>query len=214
MNKKFILSTIDFYLITDSNLSKNGIFSDVENAINAGCKIIQYREKDKSTREMIEEASIIKKLCKKDTIFLVNDRIDVALAVDSDGVHLGQDDMSLSTARKLLGNDKIIGLSTHNYSHAIEAQKNGADYIGFGPIFYTSTKKDIDSVLGINSIDNIRNSINIPIVAIGGINKNNCAQIIKNGADSIVSISAVVSKNNVRLEVEEFIDIIKKTKTS
>ena len=115
------LENIDFYFITDSELSKNGIFSDVENALNTGCKIVQYREKNKSTKDMIEEGNKLRELCDGRAIFLINDRIDIALAVNADGVHIGQKDMSYNFSKKLLGKNKIIGLTVHNLAEALEA---------------------------------------------------------------------------------------------
>lgn len=209
MNK---LNKIDYYLVTDSNLSKKGTISDVENALKAGCKIIQYREKNKSTRELIREAKNIKEKCYKKAIFLVNDRVDVAFAVNSDGVHLGQDDISYDVARKILGNKKIIGLTVHNLEEAIEAEKIGADYIGLSPIFSTETKKDAGEACGIEMIKKVRNKVNIPIVTIGGINKENISEIIKAGADAAVAISAVVCSDDVSKEVSDFIRIIKENK--
>jgi len=207
-----LLKEIDFYLVTDSELSKKGTLSDVKAAVEAGCKIVQYREKTKSTKEMVCEASEIKKICGNKAIFLVNDRIDVALAVDADGVHIGQDDMPIKIARKLLGQDKLIGLSASNSEEAIEAEKNGADYVGFGPIFDTSTKKDAGKGIGSAKMKEIKDTIKIPVVAIGGINKQNCESIIQNGADSLVAISAVVCSDDVKKETKEFIDKIKKIK--
>ena len=133
---------MDFYFITDSSMSKNGIINDVKAAVNAGCRIIQYREKNKCTKDMLEEAKKIKELCRSKAVFLVNDRIDIALASDADGVHIGREDMPYAAARKKLGYDKIIGMTVHNVSEAEEAQRIGADYIGLSPIFSTSTKKD------------------------------------------------------------------------
>lgn len=213
MNKKAILSDINFYLITDSHLSKHGILSDVKNAIIEGCNIVQYREKNKDTKTMLQEALDIKHICGNDIIFLINDRLDIALAVDADGVHIGQNDMPIEFARKLLGPDKIIGLSTHNLDEAKEAEIKGADYVGIGPIFKTHTKEDAKKAIGIKAINQIKKSINIPVIAIGGIDKNNCVEIIKSGADGLVSISAVLSKNNVAAEIKDFINIIKKNKS-
>ena len=119
--KKSLLKEIDFYLVTDSGLSRKGTLSDVKESVEAGCKIIQYREKNKSTKEMIDEAAEIKKICSGRAIFLVNDRVDVALAVDADGVHIGQYDMPIETPRKILGADKIIGLTVHNVDEAVES---------------------------------------------------------------------------------------------
>lgn len=212
--KYSLLKEIDFYLVTDSGLSKKGTLSDVKEAVEAGCKIIQYREKNKSTKEMIDEASEIKRICGGKAIFLVNDRIDVALAVDANGVHIGQNDMPIETAKKLLGQNKIIGLTVHNVDEAIEAEKSGADYVGLGSIFDTATKKDAGKGIGPVRIKDVKNAIRIPVVAIGGINKENCRTVIENGADSLVAISAIVCSGNVKKEIREFINIIQEVKSS
>jgi thiamine-phosphate pyrophosphorylase len=210
--KKSLLKKIDFYLVTDSGLSKKGILSDVKEAVDAGCKIVQHREKNRSTRDMISEAAEIKRICSDKAIFLVNDRIDVALAVDADGVHIGQDDMPIGTARKLLGENKIIGLTVHNIEEATEAEKNGADYVGLSPIFDTATKKDAGEGIGAAKIKETKNAISIPVVAIGGINKENCESVVRNGADSLVAISAVICSDDVKREIKSFIDIIRRIK--
>lgn len=212
--KNPLLKEIDFYLVTDSGLSKKGTLSDVKEAVESGCKIVQYREKNKSTKEMICEASEIKRICRDKAIFLVNDRIDVALAVDADGAHIGQDDMPIEIARKLLGIDKIIGLSAYNIDEAIEAENSGADYVGLGPIFDTTTKKDAGDGIGPERIREIKNAIRIPVVAIGGINRENCESVIRNGADSLVAIFAVICSDDVKRETKNFIDIIRRTKMS
>ncbi len=210
--KRSLLELIDFYLVTDSSLSKKGTLSDVEDAVAAGCRIVQYREKSRSTKDMIFEAVQIKNLCGSKAIFLVNDRVDVAMAVDADGVHIGQDDMPIATARALLGKDKIIGLTVHNVEEAQEAEKSGADYVGLSPIFDTTTKNDAGNGIGPESIRVVKDAISIPVVAIGGINKQNCKSVIKDGADSLVAISAVLCSEDVKKETQDFIDIIKNTK--
>ncbi|MCD4703453.1 MAG: thiamine phosphate synthase [Methanosarcinaceae archaeon] len=210
--RKSLLEQIDFYLVTDSELSKNGTLSDVKCAVGAGCKIVQYREKNKTTKKMISEAIEIRKICGDNSIFLINDHIDVAHAVDADGVHIGQDDMPINTARELLGDDKIIGLTVHTINEAIEAERNGADYVGLGPIYNTATKKDAGNGIGPEMIGDVKNMIGIPIVAIGGINKVNCMDVIKNGADSLVAISAIVCSDDVKRETNDFIDIIQEIK--
>lgn len=212
--KDSLLKEIDFYLVTDSGISKKGTLSDVKESIEAGCKIIQYREKNKSTKEMIDEAFEIKRVCSDRAIFLVNDRIDVALAVDADGVHIGQEDMPIDTARKLLGADKIIGLTVHNVDEAIEAEKSSADYVGLGSIFDTSTKKDAGKGIGSARIREVKKAIKVPVVAIGGINKENCRSVVENGADSLVAISAVVCSDDVKKETSEFIEIIREIKNT
>ena len=203
---------IDFYFVTDSELSKNKIVSDVVDAIKAGCKIVQYREKNKSAKEMIEEAKQLKKICDGRAIFLVDDRVDVALAADADGVHIGQEDIPVQTARMLLGKDKSIGLTVHNLEEAIDAEKLGVDYIGLAPIFKTGTKEDARDPVSTKMIEVVRKRVSLPIVAVGGINKNNVKEVIESGADSVVSIYAVLNSDDVFNEVSEFIEIIRECK--
>ena len=207
------LKDIDFYFITDSDLSKNGIFSDVDNAIKAGCKIIQYREKNKITKDMIKEGNQLREICKGRAIFLIDDRIDIALAVDADGVHLGQEDMPYHSAKKILGKDKIIGLTVHNLEEALVAERLGIDYIGLAPIFKTGTKEDARDPIGIKMIEIVREKVRIPIVAVGGIKRENINNVVEAGADSIVSIYAILKADNIYDEVREFIKIIKESKS-
>jgi len=207
------LENIDFYMITDSNLTKNGIISDVSNAVNAGCKIVQYREKNKSTKDMINEAKKIKQICNDKAIFLINNRIDVALAVGADGVHIGQDDMDIKIARRLIGDGKIIGITVHNLEEALRAENLGINYIGIAPIFQTDTKIDALKPCGVEMIKKIRNKINLPIVAVGGINKQNLREVICAGADSAVSIKSVLNSNDVFAEIKNYIKIIGECKS-
>ena len=204
----------NFYFITNSLISRNGILSDVKKAIDAGCKIIQYREKNKSTELMVKEALELKRICKGKAIFLINDHVDVALSVDADGVHLGQRDISVEDARQHLGNDRIIGLTVHNVLEAIEAEKKGVDYIGLAPIYMTDTKEDSGIPCGPGMILEIRKNTKLPIVAVGGINKYNLKDVISNGADGVVAVSAILEKNNVFSEVKDFIRIIKRYKAN
>jgi thiamine-phosphate pyrophosphorylase len=207
------LNDIDFYFITDSKLSKKGVLSDVDNALKAGCKIIQYRDKNISTKEMVEISKKLKQKCVGKAIFLINDRIDVALAVNSDGVHIGQDDMSYEITRKIIGKEKIIGLTVHNLQEAIIAEKYGVDYIGLSPIFNTMTKNNAGRACGVKTIKIVKKNVNLPIVAIGGINKNNIYKVINSGADAVVAISAVLSSGDVYKEVNDFIKIFKENKS-
>lgn len=206
------LNNLEFYLVTYSNISRNGIISDVKNAIDAGCKIVQYREKNKTTKDMISEAKRLKELCYSKSVFLINDHIDVALAVDADGVHLGQDDIAAYEARKILGPDKVIGLTVHNEDEAIKAEQSGADYLGVAPIFSTDTKEDSGVPCGVEMINKIRHITNLPIVAVGGINKTNVANVISNGADGVVAVSAVLDSKDVYNNIKEFIDLVKEAK--
>jgi thiamine-phosphate pyrophosphorylase len=190
---------IGYYFITDETLSLNGNESDVKLACELGVKVIQYRNKNASGKELYSEAHKLRQICKnyKDVKFIINDRVDIALAVDADGVHLGQDDMPYPVVRKLLGREKIIGLSTHNIKEAILAEFSNVDYIGVGAIFETSTKKDVIKSQGIDLIKEIRNAINIPIVAIGGINMENFESVVDSGADGLCSISDIIKYENM-----------------
>ena len=207
------LKDFGLYFITDSKLTKKTIIDDVKSAIKSGVKIIQYREKEASAEQMLEEAKEIKKLCQKNSvIFIVNDRIDIALAADADGVHLGQNDARCETARKLLGKNKIIGLTAHNVKESVEAEKIGADYIGLSPIFPTSTKADAGKACGTEMITQVKKYVKIPIVALGGINESNIGQALKAGAKNIAIISAILAKDSVGQAVKKFIERIRSCK--
>jgi len=192
-----------YYFVTDSKLSRAGNVSDVQNAVAAGVEVVQYRRKDASTAELFAEAAVLRKLGRQ-TIFLVNDRVDIALAVQADGVHLGQEDLPLPAARKLLGRGKIIGLTVHSFAEARQAEVAGADYLGVSPIFTTQTKMDAGQPAGIQLIQQIKTMVKLPLIAIGGINLANAPEVIRAGADGLCAISAVVSREDVRLEVETF----------
>ena len=206
--KKSKLKEIDFYLVTDSGLSKNGILNYVETAVEACCKIVQYREKSKETKYMVEEAIEIKILCNDNALFLINDRVDVALAVDADGVHIGQEDMPMEIARELLGKNKIIGLTVHNVEEAVDAEKKGADYVGLSPIFVTSTKKDAGEACGTSMIKEVKKHVSLPVVVIGGITVDNIEEVMKAGADSAVVISDLITLDDVYTKVTELIKIM------
>ncbi len=192
-----------YYFITGSSLSRAGNISDVKNALAAGVKVIQYRNKVSATKEMRAEALELKSLC-KNALFLINDRLDIALSVNADGVHLGCGDMPYSAARKLLGGDKIIGLTVHSVREAEEAQKLGADYIGVSPIFATKTKSDAGKAAGTGLIREIKKRVSLPLIAIGGINLSNAKEVIAAGADGLCAISAVITKPDVKKEIEKF----------
>ena len=186
------------YYVTDDELLYKGydLYKSVEHSIIGGATIIQLREKNTSTRDFLQKAIKIKQICDKYEVpLIINDRIDIALAVDSAGVHLGQDDMPIQIARKILGKDKIIGISTGNLRQAQEAQKNGADYIGVGAMYSTSTKKDAD-LTTIKELKQIRENVNIPIVVIGGINENTIADFKGIGIDGLAIVSAISLKEN------------------
>ncbi len=192
-----------YYFITDTKLSRAGNLSDVSHAEACGVKVVQYRNKNAETRELYREALSLREIC-RNSAFIINDRIDIALAVDADGVHLGQSDMPYKEARKMLGPDKIIGITVHNLAEALEAESQGANYLGVSPIFSTRTKADAGKPSGIVMIEEIRAEVDVPLIAIGGINLANAPEVIKAGADGVCAISAVVAKENVGEEIRKF----------
>ena len=197
------------YLCTDRNLLNGKNFEEtIELAIKGGVSIVQLREKNCSSREFLEIATSIKKITSKYKIpLIINDRIDIALAVDADGVHVGQDDLPCKTAREILGEEKIIGVSVSTVETAIKAEIDGANYIGVGAIFKTSTKTDAE-IVSLETLKKIRDSVKIPVVAIGGINKNNLPQI-KNFIDGVAVVSAIISNENPELAAKNLLQILK-----
>ncbi|HNS32301.1 MAG TPA: thiamine phosphate synthase [bacterium] len=206
------LKKMGFYFITDSTLTKKGIEEDIREALRAGVKIIQYREKSKTAREMYSESLRIKKLCDGKALLIINDRVDIAMAADADGVHLGQEDMPCAAARFILGRKKIIGVTAHDAEEAADAEKKGADYIGASPVFATDTKKDAGPHAGLELIREIRKKVRIPIVAIGGINLANIVSVMKAGADGACAISAVIAEGKTFEECKKFIQITEELK--
>jgi thiamine-phosphate pyrophosphorylase len=192
-----------FYFITDAELSLAGSTSDVAKALNAGVKIVQYRQKSGSTAALYADALQLKHLC-RDAIFLVNDRIDIALAIDADGVHIGRDDLPLPVVRRLLKPEKVIGVSVRSLEEALKAEEDGADYLGVGPIFYTATKDDAGHPIGIALLRQIREACNLPLAAIGGITIENAREVITAGADMICAISATITAPDVEEAVKAF----------
>ncbi len=196
------------YFITDPSLTKQGVFKDTEQVLEAGCRIVQYREKQKPLDEKIAEAKELLALCKKhNALFIVNNDVEIAKEVGAGGVHLGQDDMPIAEARKILGN-KVIGLTAHNVAEAVEAEKSGAQYLGISPIFHTDTKKDAGEPAGVKLLRDVKEKVGIPLVGIGGINGQNLEQVFEAGADSVAIISAIVCAENVFDAAEKIVQKI------
>lgn len=187
------------YVVTDAGLSRGrSHLAVIEAAIAGGATIVQYREKMASTRQMIAEAQALRELTRRAGVpLIVNDRLDVALAIDADGVHVGQDDMPAVLARRLIGPDKILGVSAANLSEAMQAVQDGADYLGVGPIVATPTKPDAAPPIGMDGLREICRNVPLPVVAIGGINATNAADAIAAGAHGIAVVSAVVAAEDV-----------------
>ncbi len=193
------------YVITDRGLSlgRDLIFT-VEEAIRGGASVIQLREKNISTGEFVELAKQVREITlATNTVFIVNDRVDVALASDADGVHLGQDDMDIKDARKIMGDEKIIGLSISSYEEFSAAKNLPVDYFGIGPVYPTSSKDDASEPVGVDFIKKIHAETDLPIAAIGGISRENAGDVIRAGASSICVISAVMSAPDIRTAAEE-----------
>ena len=203
---KFDKSKIDYtlYLVTDRRLmSCDTIEQSVEQAIEGGASIVQLREKNCSSREFYELALRVKKITQpKGVPLIINDRIDICLAANADGVHLGQSDTPCRTAREILGNNKIIGVSAALPEEAVQAQNDGADYLGVGAVFTTSTKTDTRAVSS-DIIKKIRSAVTIPFVVIGGINSDNIKQLYGLGINGAAVVSAIVAQNDITAAARE-----------
>lgn len=199
------LSPICFITSTGHNFAdiSGYIKSLVLPALESGIRWIQYRDKDRNRREIYSIALRLREITGEfSACLIINDHADIALAVDADGVHLGQDDLPLREARKIMGT-KVIGISTHTVAEAIEAERGGADYIGFGPIFHTTTK-DAGFPKGAESITEIRNAVKIPVIAIGGIKPDNLELVLGAGCSG-VAVSSGISAGDVRTNVKAFL---------
>ena len=186
------------YLVTDRGMAGGrSTLAIVTAAVSGGVTCVQLREKDCSTLEFIEQALAIKIFLETRVVpLIINDRIDVALAIAADGVHLGQSDMPLETARKIAGRSMLIGISAESVQDAVEAEKGAADYLGVSPIYATPTKSDTAPPLGLEGLREIRKRVKIPLVAIGGLNKSNAAEVIRHGADGVAVVSAIVAADD------------------
>lgn len=199
------------YVITGEQFHPNRHYLEViEEAIQGGADIVQLREKNKTKKELLVMARELKDLTARYGVtFIVNDHIDIALAVDADGIHLGQDDLPLREARKIMGPNKVIGISTHAIDEAIQAEKDGADYIGVGPVFETKSKVDVVDPVGLEYVKEVVAHTSVPFVAIGGIKLHNLNDVLKAGAQSICVISAIVGAENVKETTQAFSEQIK-----
>ena len=213
MNFSSILKNWYLYVITDEQLSNGRSHIEIARfAIEGGADVIQLRDKTASSRKLYEDAIAIRKITRDaDVPFIVNDRLDIALAVDADGVHVGQKDLPAKVARRLIGSDKILGVSAETVEQAIQAEQDGADYLGVGPIFEArSTKPDASEPMGLVLLREIQCRCKIPVIAIGGINQQNASETIQAGADGIAVISAIVSAQDIASASRELKKIVLK----
>ena len=186
------------YLVTDRDLMSTETLEEaVEQAIIGGCTLVQLREKDCSSLDFYNNAVKVKGITDKYNVpLLINDRLDIALAVDAAGVHVGQSDLPATVVRKIVGEDKIIGVSTGSLEQALKAQKDGADYIGVGAMYATGTKKDANPT-SIGELKKIRENISLPIVVIGGINKERIKDFEGMGIDGLAIVSAIIAQKDI-----------------
>lgn len=196
----------NLYLVTDRDVLKGrDLCLSVEQAIQGGATVVQLREKDVSSLEFYKIALEVKNVTDKYNVpLIINDRLDIAMAVDAAGVHVGQSDIPCKAARGILGDNKIIGVSTATVEEAIAAEKDGADYVGVGAMYLTATKTNTRPVT-IEYLAKIKKSINIPVVAIGGINENNFIPLKNTGIDGLAIVSAILGKENIKEAAEKFI---------
>lgn len=193
LNKSLLL-----YAITDRHwLNGKTLYSQVELALKGGATMIQIREKDLDENAFLKEAEQIQSLCAKYCVpFIVNDNVELAVKIGADGVHVGQSDMAAKDVRALIGKDKILGVSAQTVKQALEAQKCGADYLGTGAVFPTGSKDDAQ-VLGVQTLKEICSAVNIPVVAIGGISKDNILELKKSGIAGVSVISAIFAQSDI-----------------
>jgi len=198
------------YLVTDRELmSTRTIEEAVESAIQGGCTIVQLREKKASSLEFYQTSVKVKAVTDKYKIpLIINDRVDIALAIDAAGVHVGRNDLPVEVVREIIGKDKIVGVSANSVEGAIKAYKAGADYIGVGALYSTNTKTDA-KVISKEQLLAVKNAVNIPIVGIGGINHKNAGEVAAAGIDGIAVVSAIIAQKDIRKAAQELLSAFK-----
>ncbi len=197
MQDKQIIDNLFLTLITDRNLCKQPFLNTIKLALKGGVKTVQLREKGLTTYELYSLACELRKMTLDfKASFIINDRIDVALAVEADGVHLGWQSLPFPLARRFLGFEKLIGISTHNRQEVLQAQNYKADYITFGPIFPTPSKAGLLEPVGPEEIRKIKNEVKMPVIALGGIHGGNVETVLDKGADGIAVISSIMHADN------------------
>jgi len=196
------------YAVTDRTwLKEQNLATQVEEALNGGVTFVQLREKKLDYETFLKEAKRMKVLCEKYHVpFVINDNVEIAIASDADGVHIGQSDRKVSEVRAELGETKIIGVSAQTVEQAIRAQQEGADYLGVGAVFSTSTKLDADSV-SFETLKSICEAVSIPVIAIGGISENNILELSGTGIDGVAVVSALFAKSDIKMAAKNLCDL-------
>ena len=203
------MKELKLYLVTDSDILRGRDFYNcIEEALKGGVTMLQLREKNASGKEFLEKAIKLRELTKKYNVkFIINDRVDIAMLCDADGVHVGQSDIPANKVRELIGEDKIVGVSARTVEEAIRAKENGADYLGVGAMFTTRTKLDAKSV-SIEKLKEIKELIKLPVVAIGGLSLSNIDKLKECNVDGYAVVSAILGAENIKLECEKWIEKI------
>ena len=207
IDKEKLLSKVLLYVIADKKVcGDKNIEEVISQAIDGGAQMIQYRDKESDDEKFFQIASRLKEICtEKNVPFIINDRVIIALKTGADGVHLGQEDLSMKEARGILGSEKILGKSAETIQQAKEAEEEGADYVGIGPIFHTPSKQ-IKASIGTDIILKTKGILRIPFFAIGGINLNNLDQIVQAGGKRIAVISAIASSDDMKSSAEKLLE--------
>lgn len=203
------MKELKFYLVTDSDILRGrDFYNSIEEALKGGVTMLQLREKNASGKEFLEKAIKLRELTKKYNVkFIINDRVDIAMLCDADGVHVGQSDIPANKVRELIGEDKIVGVSARTVEGALTAKENGADYLGVGAMFTTRTKLDAKSV-SIEKLKEIKEVIKLPVVAIGGLSLSNIDKLKECNVDGYAVVSAILGAENIKLECEKWIEKI------
>ena len=209
INKDKLKKDLKLYLVTDSKILKDtDFYKCIEDAIKSGVTMVQLREKNTDGKEFLEKAIKLRELTNKYNVtFVINDRIDIAMLVDADGVHIGQSDIDAVSARKLLGDNKIIGVSARNLQEAKIAKENGADYLGIGAMFSTSTKSDA-KLVSFNTLEEIIKEVNLPFVLIGGITLDNVKKLKHFKPDGYALVSGILGTDDISKRVEKLYERI------
>ena len=205
---------LDLYVITDEGVSGNLSHAEIaKKAIAGGADVIQLRDKGCGCKELLRIGRVIREITRKTgTLFIVNDRLDVALACGADGVHLGQDDIGVGVARQIAPPGFILGVSVGTLEEAVRAERDGADYVAISPLFPTTSKNDAGPGYGLKALREIRQNVSVPIIAIGGVNRDNVNDVMAAGADGIAVISAVVGSPDIMKAARELRGMVRKSK--
>ncbi|MGR3178909.1 MAG: thiamine phosphate synthase [Candidatus Anammoxibacter sp.] len=212
-----MIKNLRLVLITNRSICKQPFIETIKLAIKGGVDTVQLREKDLDSNELFRIASDIKKITiELNASLIINDRPDIMLAVDADGVHIGQRSMPMKDVRKIIGRDKLIGYSAHNIQEAIHAQDEGADYISYSPVFNTGSKTDYleqeqsqPIPIGAEAIKKVKSIVNIPVIALGGINANNVDEVLENGADGVAVVSNILQSSDPFLAAKNLMNKLK-----